>query len=387
MAFGQRFGAGGLTFGTSFGEGHTREPYDFIALTNAMRKRAEAAPDESLRNFGAPGVAAPDEQQVNPLAQLLQMFGLGSGEGPSNQSMRQQIIQQSPYTAQINELRRQIAQAGAQTEQNIADVGSWFGQLGGTLKSGRKANRKAGKAALRSNRKDLQGLLGSGMIGDSAITSDVRGAAMDEARYLRSSNLENQRFDTRSLSDAARQQEYQQFVLQRLGQQQQADMRAQIGGLRSQRQASMAEAMSEQGDEQWSRMMQVLGLVPQEQRAAMLGLPGEAQDPREALEFDWKWRDRLAEAMGGITPTYKSKDAKSGEETTASSFRNFQELLNAYQSAATGSGLDINDPAVRDAYRRYIASYVLDKWNPYAQSAGLSPMQLDPSNPTQFIGR
>jgi hypothetical protein len=304
----------------------------------------------------------------------MEMWGLGGDSGGGEKSLRRELRQSSPYTAAIQEIRRQIAQTGAQTQQNIADVHSWFNQYAGQLRGAAKGNRKAGKRAVRSQARETRGLLGSGLIGDAALAREVGAGARDERRYLRNTNQAEGRFDRRMIADAARQEAYQALVQSRLGAQAQADLGAKLSGLRQQRSSAIQEAMSSQGDDEFSRWATIMNMLPQDTRAQLLGLPGEAQDPQDALEFEWKMRDRLGEAMSGITPAERGKD-DSGEAAYSSSYGNFNELLDAYRQVARGAGLNLDDPAVREWFRNYIASKTLEKWNPYAEASGKTPMR------------
>jgi hypothetical protein len=343
-----------------------------LSYEDIMRSRSirDGHMPESFSGGGLSKEDIVQQQQLTPFEMLMAQLGNPLAQGRVTKQDERRAMNQSPYTAQIQEIRRQIAQAGAQSQQNIADVRSWFGQYAGQMKGGAKANRKAGKAALRGNKRDLAGVLESGIVGDPTIRGNMAGAAADEARYLRSSNLASGQFDQRMIADAQRQSAYQALVQQRLGAQAQMDLRSQIPGLQAQRSASVQEGLSQGQDDRFQQWASIMNMLPQEQRAEMLGFP-----PEQDAEAQFEWRDRLGEALGGVTPTFASED-ESGNKKTSSAYRGFNDLLDAYKNAATGAGLDINDPAVRDAYRRYVAAYVLQNWNPYAASQGMPEWQL-----------
>jgi len=258
----------------------------------------------------------------------------------------------NPYNVAVRVLQHQYDQAGAQTEQNIADVGSWFGQYGNMAQHAAKSNRKAGRSAAKDAGKFSKGIIEG--IADPNVARAIGKDAMSTQRYIGKSNASENRFDNRMTADAGRQEAYYKMVQSRLGAQQQSEIRDQIAVAKAER--AQALAASGQGDEKFNNILSVLRLLPQDQRAQMLGFPGAADKG-----FDTDARSGLAAALSGASQLGTDPDTK--KPTFA--YQDFNSLLSGLQSGASAGGFDLNNPQIRDAYRQWIAANLLPLWNNY----------------------
>lgn len=264
----------------------------------------------------------------------------------------------NPYNIVIQGLRNESAQVGAQTGQNIADIGSWFGQLGGSLRRGAKANKRAARGARRGAKRFAEGLLGG--IADPNVSYGLRKDAASEGAYLAETALENARFDRSLMNDAQRQESYQRLVQQRLGAQAQADIRSKIAEAKAQKRMFRFEQQSAAGEDQRSMMMSLLGMLPDDKGAPiiaqMLGL-----DPRMFIDapedsFDRDARGDMSGALSAILGDVSEQRYGEGD---------FENILGTLRTGvgAGGAGFDLSDPRIREAFQSWIAANFLNLYN------------------------
>lgn len=300
-----------------------------IALVRqGLQKEQEAsAKEKAARKEARAQANAP--QPLTPFQSLMAM-AQGGGGGPDL----------SAYT-------KALAQSRAQEEQNQADIGSWYSQLGGQYAQAGKANRKTSKKM----RKEA-GAMNRSLVkaqADKGVGYALGIAGQSEGSYLRELGLGQAAFDRRLAADASAQGAYQQMVQARLGAQERAGIRDDM----------RAAAQSSQG-ESWDRMMQVLGLMSSEQRDAFL----QGQDPRmagaEAPDFGV-----MRDALGDSADTFFKdvKDPSTGDTYEAARRNDFPQILAMLRDAVGGAGMNINDPAVREAFRRWVSGNFATRYN------------------------
>lgn len=275
------------------------------------------------------------------LLQMLMAQAMGSG---SRSSVRAAT---APQRALINALQGQLGQSAAQTKQNQADIGSWYGQLGGMYAGNARAAARGGKKASKQTARLGKGLLAG--VADPNVARSVGNTAARQAGYLRVAGNEAANFARNQSADAGREAAYQQLVQQRLGMQQQADIRTQL----AQAQAAKVAAKSSANSGDMSQLLQVLGLVGKNpQLDAMLGVPSEDGG------FSLDQGSALQSALGSVDVF---KDADKGGGTVGGV--DLEGIIKKMYGAANARGLDINSPEVKNAIRSYIASHIMDQYN------------------------
>jgi hypothetical protein len=253
----------------------------------------------------------------------------------------------NPYHVAVKVLQHQYAQAGAQTDQNIADIGSWYGQYQGQARHAVKANKRAGRASAKDAAR-FSGDILSG-IADPNVARATAADAERTQRYIGRSNTHETQFDRRVAVDAGREEAYQKLVQQRLGAQEQAGIRDQIAMAKAQ-QSSYAQSQGGGGIDQ---IMSVLRLLPEDQRLQALGVPGKDDG------FSTDDRSGLAAALSGASQMGQNPDTK----MPTFAYKDFNSLLEGLQHGASSGGFNLNDPQIRDAYRQWIAANLLPIWN------------------------
>lgn len=204
---------------------------------------------------------APDNPET--LLQMLMQQAMG---GTSRSAVRAAT---APQAALVDALQGQLAQTGAQTDQNMADIDSWMGQLGGIYNKGAKQAARGGKRAAKSTAKLGRGLMAG--IADKNVAQSVGNTSARQAGYLRVQGNEAANFARAQGRDAGREAEYLKLVQQRLGMQQEADIRTQL----AQAQAAKVSARSSAKSSDMGQLLQVLGLVGDNPALdKMLGVPG-----------------------------------------------------------------------------------------------------------------
>jgi len=331
---------------------------DILRQIGKTREEVEATHDRPIDSL-APDSAQAPEGAVPMWSQILEMVGGGGASGSKTSASSRSI---NPYAAVLKELRRQYGQQGAQADQNIADIQSWFGQLGGMWRKAGKqtarSNRRAARDNTRMNRNMLEG------VADPNVARSLGAYALNDSAYLAGSGANERAFDRRMAVDADRQSAYQALVQQRLGAQAQSDIRAQMAQARAQRSQYQLESQSAAANASGERvqtLLSMLGLLPEQERLAMLGIPDIPEAGAEGA-FDTDAREGLYSALSDV-PAFGVDEDKMPQ----TNFPDFNSMLNAYRAAAIGQGLDFSDPAQLQAFRAMLAGYALPQWNAIAR--------------------
>lgn len=273
--------------------------------------------------------------------------------GMSKKAQRSAV---APQRAAIKALQQAYAQAGAQTDQEVADIGSWFGQTAAmaqhNAKSDTRASKKAGKRTQRLGTGLLKG------IADPNVARAVAARAQREGSSIARAGNEQAHFDRVHAADIAEQGDYQALVRQRLGMQAQSDIMSQIAQAKAAKSAAKAEVSS--GAQ--SAMMDVIQMLPEDARLEYLRtgqLPAGMGDApsRSDVRAD---ASALTGALGRV-PVFES-DAQGGMPIS-----DFQGILKQMYGAAQAQHIDINDPQIREQIRAWVMSNIAPTYN---QKAG-----------------
>jgi len=267
--------------------------------------------------------------QLTPFQQLMAMASGGAGQGPDL----------SAYT-------QALAQSHAQEAQNQSDIGDWFSALSGNINQARKGDKRTSKKMRQEAKSFNRSLVGAQA--DKGVGYGLMLGGQSEGSYLRELNANTQSFDRRLANDAIAQGNYQKMVQARLGAQERA-------GIRDDMRAAAAQS---QGDG-WDRMMDVLGLMSPEQRDAYL-TGGQVATGPEGTDFN-NMRDALGESADTMFMDVKNPDT--GDSYEAAKSNAFPQLLAQLRGAATSSGMDLNDPRVRAAFRAWVSGNFATRFN------------------------
>lgn len=323
---GQRGGAGGgrrvLTPGDTSG-----------ASLEGMRIGGDGPRIGSDGNVQAP---------VSPPTLFEQLMGMASG-GTSRSQLRAAT---APQRAAIAALQDNLAQIGAQTGQNQADISSWYGQAADMSSHAARAAGKAGRKAARGDTRTGKGLMKG--IADPNVARGVGTAAARQAGYARIAGNENAAYARNRAASIGEQGAYQQMVQARLGAQAEADVRSQI----AQAQAAKVAAKSSAKSGNMDNIMQLLGLVGDNPTVdAILGVPHQGDGVDSLAQGS-----ALQSALGNV-------DFFQGADQGGGPTGDFNSLLTRAYAAAKARGLDINDPQVIDGIRNYIQANVAGQYN------------------------
>ena len=246
-----------------------------------------------------------------------------------------------------------LKQSRAQTSQNQADIGSWYGQLSGMYNKAGKANRKTSKK-MRGEAKAFNAGLVAGQA-DKGVGYGLAQAGQAEGNYLMELGQDQSAFDRRLSADAVAQGNYQKMVQARLGAQERAGIR---DDMRSAAAASQGES--------WDRMMQVLGLMdnPEVAKYMMTGDPNSFMESGDPPDFG-ALQSALGDSADSMFRDYK--DPATGDTVQQyTGGGGFENALQQLRGSVGGAGLDINDPAVREAFRRWVQGNFQSRYNTYA---------------------
>ena len=324
---------------------------------------APMGPPNAVRGAPVPyGMAdtqnAGPEQQLSPADALLQML-MGGGQGSSRSSMHAQM---APYNAGINALQNQLGLAQAQTQQNIADINSWYGQAGAlagkVARKGAKADRKMIKSKGKFDKAILAGL------GEQGRSAFLRRRCCAWCRNLMNLGAINRAYTADRANDASQMGAYQDIVQQRLGQQMQMGIMDQIAQAKATKASAKATAKSSAATAQQDTLLKILGAMGTDATAAILG-PAFGLSPEGGGGMDSVEGGRLASAVGSATSgLFSGTPAEGGEP-----LMNMQDSLAALRNRAEGVfGRDaMKDPEFMDRYRALVAQMFIPRYN---QSTG-----------------
>lgn len=247
-----------------------------------------------------------------------------------------------------------LQQSRAQEGQNKADIGSWYGQLSGMYGKAGKADKRASRKGVKQAKNFNASL--SGAQADKGVAYALGLGGQAEGNYLMEQGQNQAAFDRRMGADAVAQGNYQKMVQARLGAQERS-------GIRS----DMAQAAQAQQGDSFSRMLQVLQLLPEDARQAYLtGQPQGATGPAGA-DFN-NMRDALGESADSMFRDIKDPttgdtvEQYTGPASTPGS-GGFPLVLSQLRDAAASSGMDLNDPRVREAFRAWVAGNFTNRYN------------------------
>src|SRR5678815_3590994 len=161
----------------------------------------------------------------------------------------------APQRAAIAALQQNLGMIGAQTEQNQADIASWFGQASGMSRHAARADAKAGRKAAKGDMRTARGLMGS--VADPNVARGIGTAGVRQAGLARIQGNENAAYARNRAASIGEQGAYQQMVQARLGAQAEADVRSQIAQAQAAKVAARQSAKSGNMD----NMLQLLGMV------------------------------------------------------------------------------------------------------------------------------
>ena len=298
-------------------------------VRQGLQKEAEAKDAKKAAKEQAQAPA-----QLTPFQQLMAMAqGGGSADGS------------------LDSYLQALRQSRAQTSENQKDIGDWYGQLSQQVSAAGKANAKTSRKMRKEGKNFNRSLMGGQA--DKGVAYALGLGAVNEGSYLRELATDQRAFDRRLANDAVAQGNYQKMVQARLGAQERA-------GIRDDMRAAAAQSQGEG----WDRMMSVLGLMSQEQRDAFL----QGQDPRmagsEAPDFN-SMRDALGESADSMFRDYKDPATGDTLQQYIGS-GGFPTALSQLRGAATSSGIDLNDPQQRAAFRAWVAGNFTNRYNAYA---------------------
>jgi hypothetical protein len=318
--------------------GYTKTPKDILEHLAAVRAAANL-PD-AVRGKPVPYGNAPANNPAN------------EQEAAGNQltpfTMLMAAAQNGGGAVDLSMYNRELRQSRAQTAENQGDIGSWYGQLSGMYGKAGKADKRASRRGVKDAKNFNRSLIGGQADKGVAYALGLGGQA--EGNYLLEQGQNQAAFDRRMGADAVAQGNYQKMVQARLGAQERA-------GIRSER----AQAAQSSQGEGWDRMMQVLGLMSQEQRDAYLsGQPGAAAGP-EGADFN-NMRDALGESADSMFGSIKTPEGNTVDQYTGG-LGGFPQALAELRSAATSSGLNLADPRIREAFRAWVAGNFQSRYN------------------------
>lgn len=306
----------------------------------------------------APRSASPDaEDATRQRAQTL------AGD-PSTQKFPGMRAAMAPHRVYIKDIMRQMGQVEAQTEQNIADIGSWFGQYGDLQMQAAGSNRRAGKRAAKQaksfDKAVMSGL--SGHVRSSYAGGSVRG----QKNLLRTSRAASD-FAANLAAEGAQMGAYQKLVQQRLGMQAQSDLMSELAKARAAKAGAKYEFKQQAIQGQQEDQLRLIGMLPQEIKGPiigeMLGIPPEAfQGLGEKTTDPTIFGGRLRTALGSVDPF--ESDSAGGKPTM-----NLEDIIGSLKAAAASGGFDVNDPAVREMIRKYVEGNILGQYNTKTEGA------------------
>lgn len=299
------------------------------------------------------------EQQLSPADALLQML-MGGGQGSSKSSMHAQM---APYNAGINALQNQLGLAQAQTQQNIADINSWYGQAGALAGKVARKGAKADRKMIKSKGKFDKAIL-AGLGANKDVQRSYAGGAARGAGNLMNLGAINRAYTADRANDASQMGAYQDIVQQRLGQQMQMGIMDQIAQAKATKASAKATAKSSAATAQQDMLLKILGAMGTDATAAILG-PAFGLSPEGGGGMDSVEGGRLASAVGSATSgLFSGTPAEGGEP-----LMNMQDSLAALRNRAEGVfGRDaMKDPEFMDRYRALVAQMFIPRYN---QSTG-----------------
>lgn len=252
----------------------------------------------------------------------------------------------APQRAAIAALQQNLAQIGAQTEQNQADISSWFGQAAGMSRGAARAAGRAGRKAARGDTRTARGLMGS--VADKNVARGIGTAGTRAAAYARLQGNENAAYARNRAASIGEQGAYQQMVQARLGAQAEADIRSQLAQAQAAKVAARQSAKS--GD--IGQVLQLLGMVGDNPTVdRILGVPHLTEaDSGDALAQG----SALQSALGNVDFF---------DPTTHEATGDFNSLLKKAYAAAKARRLNIDDPNIKEAIRSYIQANVAGQYN------------------------
>lgn len=345
-AFPQMIGRNGITLGGGQGTAGGISPADILEhlamLQQARQATAERASlhsmDQVEENRATGRSANPSNSVQAALSPFQSLMAMAQGGGGG-----------ADLSAYLDALK----QSRAQTKQNQADIGSWYGQLSGMYNKAGKANRKTSKK-MRNEAKAFSAGLVAGQA-DKGVGYGLAQAGQAEGNYLMELGQDQSAFDRRLSADAVAQGNYQKMVQARLGAQERSGIRDDM----------RSAAAASQGDS-WDRMMQVLGLMdnPEVAKYMLTGDPNSFMEAGDPPDFG-SLQSALGDSADSMFRDYK--DPATGDTVQQyTGGGGFENALRQLRGAVGGAGLDINDPTIREAFRRWVEGNFQSRYNTYA---------------------
>lgn len=299
------------------GPSRRKSPYGRQQLDPAQVLAQMVSPEAILASIM--GTGQPQQSGMDYLEQASAMadqFGLGGGGGSESSSYLQSAMQaiNQGYRPEIIEAQRALEGSRAQEAQDIADIQSWYGQLGGAYRGAARQAGKAGKKGAKRIRRDAASA-NEGVSGVAAkLLADDAGAA---ARSVRGSGRAEAGLNRALASNTMSQADYAALVRSRLHAGERESMLAHLNSLRAKKAAakssarlSVKERERQSDSEGFSQMMQLAQFLASQsgqaanpleqmgmamgllQQGGQAGLPGFEQyapepqvDPAEMLQL------------------------------------------------------------------------------------------------------
>lgn len=246
------------------------------------------SPETILQSLGAGGGGGPEQYLASAQA-LAQQLGMGGGGGGGGSNMMQAAMQaiNQGYAPEIAGIRREIAGSRAQEAQDVADINSWYGQLGGQYRSAADEAARGGKRAAKATRKEARTAMeGFGGPGAGLLARDAASAAGSERAMGRAEAGMNRTLASNTMNQA----DYASLVRERLHAGERQDMIAALNELRSKKASAKSSARlsvqqqrQAQEADQFGQMMQLAQFLasnaqqnnPLEQIGGAMGLLGK----------------------------------------------------------------------------------------------------------------
>lgn len=327
-------------------------------------QRAHDRPSDAFASTKGVDVAGGN---VPPWQEILAQIMGGGQSGMSSQSLMQSVQSMpTPYGPILRDLRRQMGDVRAQESQNIADINSWFGQLGGMYRGAAKTARRSSKKAGKENAAFNAGLVAG--LADPGVASRIASGAQSDARAISESGLAEANFNRRQAAGTQEQANYQRLIQQRLGMQEREDIRSQMAQVRGQAagyRADLAKQLMEEQGDPTERLFDFIQLLPEDARLSFL-TQGTIPGPEQEGGFDTDARSGLAAALGAVRENLFTENPE--DERPDIAVRDFNAMLDAMKASALSGGFDLSDPQQLQAFRAWIAAHVLPQWNSIAAS-------------------
>lgn len=304
---------------------------------------ADRSPGEINRPAPAAAPLTPGE------ALLQQLLGGGGSQSQMHATL-------APYRAGIQSIRDQMGLAAAQTQQNIADIGSWYGQVANMARKGARSGAKADRKMIRAKGKFDKAIL-AGLGANKDVQRSYAGGSARGAGNLMNLGAINRAYTADSAQNAAEMDAYQKVIQQNLGAQQQMALADKLGELRAAKVSAKSQASTAQQD----MLLKILGMSDSSIGGQLLG-PALGLQPEGSVGFsgDPVEMSRLNSAISSTAGGLFDSSADGGQPRLG-----IEDSLAALRSQALGLfGQDAwKDPKFRDAFRAFVQSRFIPQYN------------------------